>query len=166
MARYETLILVVPEITADESTTLEQQFDSLIKKTNGSVLSFERWGKYKLAYPVRKNDYGIYFLGRFETTPQEDLNKVVKDIDNLLSVKYGGLVMRHLTSVLNPKQSLTYLKPDSLEDIPSQDVDTFLRDNKIKNYLNNSSAPQSRSETNLEIDLEDELDNDNDESDS
>lgn len=43
MLRYETLLLAVPEITKDETSSLEKQVDQLIKKAKGSVISFERW---------------------------------------------------------------------------------------------------------------------------
>ena len=60
-------MLTVPEITADETKSIEQQFDRVVADKKGTMVSFERWGKYRLAYPVKKNDYGVYFLARFET---------------------------------------------------------------------------------------------------
>lgn len=139
MLRYETLILAVPEITANEATSLESHVDGLIKKSQGSLVSFERWGKYRLAYPIWGNDYGVYFLVRFESNKGQN-EALVKEIDSLFKVKYTQVVMRHMTTKLDRAQSLAYYKPESLEDTPSQDVDTFLRENKMKGLLNNSSS--------------------------
>ena len=47
--QYEALLLTVPEITGDEVKHLETQLDKTIKAATGSTISFERWGKYKLA---------------------------------------------------------------------------------------------------------------------
>jgi small subunit ribosomal protein S6 len=139
MVRYETLILAVPEITADEASSLEGQLETLIKKAQGTILSFERWGKYRLAFPVWNNDYGVYYLIRFETDATQN-GTIVNDIDSLFKVKYTQVVMRHMTTKLNRSQSLAYYKPESLEDAPSQDVDTFLRDNKMKGLLHTVSS--------------------------
>ena len=62
LRRYEVLLLTVPEITLDESKNLEKQLNNLIQNNKGSFVSFERWGKYKLVYPVKKNDYGGLLL--------------------------------------------------------------------------------------------------------
>ncbi|OQA35735.1 MAG: 30S ribosomal protein S6 [Candidatus Dependentiae bacterium ADurb.Bin331] len=139
MVRYETLILAVPEITADEASSLEGQLEALVKKAQGTILSFERWGKYRLAFPVWNNDYGVYYLIRFEADGAQN-GSIVNEIDSLFKVKYTQVVMRHMTTKLNRSQSLAYYKPESLEDAPSQDVDTFLRDNKMKGLLHTVSS--------------------------
>jgi small subunit ribosomal protein S6 len=139
MVRYETLVLTVPEITTRESTDLESQFEQVIKKNEGSIKSFERWGKYKLAYPVWNNEYGVYFLSRFEAS-EKNLDTLAKELESLFKLKFPQLVMRFMTTKLDPHQSLAYQKPDSLEDTPSQDVDAFLRENKMEGLLKTSIA--------------------------
>src|SRR5437016_1847713 len=100
LRQYEALLLTVPEITGDEAKHLETQIDKAIKTGTGSTISFERWGKYKLAYEINKNDYGIFFLARFEL-PQG--TKTVADLKTLLKVKLNNVVMRDMISVLDPK---------------------------------------------------------------
>ena len=107
MVRYETLLLAVPEITKDETSSLEKQVDQLIKKAKGSMISFERWGKYRLAYPVRKNEYGVYFLLRFEVE-NESSHELLHDLNALFSFKKADVVMRNMMTVLDPNQPLTY----------------------------------------------------------
>lgn len=138
MVRYETLLLAVPEITKDEASSLEKQVDQLIKKAKGSMVSFERWGKYRLAYPVRKNEYGVYFLSRFEVE-NENSNELLHDLNALFSFKKADLVMRSMMTVLDMNQPLTYIKPESLEDIPARDVDSFLRENKMEGLISKNS---------------------------
>ncbi len=125
MFRYETLILTIPEITKDESATLEFQIDKLITKFKGSIISFERWGKYKLAYKVRKNDYGVYFLVRFEV---EDNKTIVPDLNTLFIVKFSDIVMRSLTTSLDLNKPLEYQKPPSVEDAPKRAVGSFMEE--------------------------------------
>lgn len=138
MYRYEILMLTIPEITKDEASTLEFQIDKLINKFKGSVISFERWGKYRLAYPVRKNDYGVYFLIRFEA---EDKQSIVNDLNTLFSVKFSDIVMRNLVSLLKANQSLEYQKPPSLEDTPRRHISSFLEE---KGLLKKGGKPEPK----------------------
>jgi len=133
MVRYETLVLTVPEITGDETKQVEKELTQLVEKNKGSFISFDRWGKYRLAYPVKKNEYGVYFLARFETATSSDLPK---EVANLCKVKLNNIVMRDMTSRLADDASLAYQRPPSLEDTPTtRDVRTFLRENKMEGLL-------------------------------
>lgn len=128
--RYEVLVLSVPEITQDETKQLETELDRLIAGAKGSVLSFERWGKFKLTYPVRTNAYGVYFLARFEGPVD-----MVQPVDQLFKIKLHGFVMRHIISRVKGT-SLEYQRPKSLEETPaSRDMDTFLKENKMEGLL-------------------------------
>lgn len=144
MHLYETLLLTSPDITASESSELEEQFENLIKNMNGTVKSFERWGKYRLAYPVDNNDYGVYFLSRFELD-EEKAKNLLNECQSFFTVKYPHLVMRYMNTRLDSNKPLTYQKPDSLEDIPTQDVDKFLRENKMEGLLKSPSAASESS---------------------
>ncbi len=138
MRRYEILLLTVPEITADEVKSIETQVDKVIKQVNGSVILFDRWGKYKLAYPVRNNEYGVYFLNRFEV-PQEA--NVLEDLKALLMVKLYSVVMRHMVSVLEPSASMVYQRPPSLEETPAREAGSFYKDRQEGGF---SRGPRRR----------------------
>ena len=144
MVRYETLLLAIPEITKDETASLERNIEQSIKKAKGSVISFERWGKYRLAYPVRKNEYGVYFLVRFEVD-DEQCAELLHELNFLFSFKKADVVMRSMITYLEPQQSLSYQKPESLEDTPSRDVDSFLRENKMESFIKSSPVESRRS---------------------
>jgi small subunit ribosomal protein S6 len=126
--RYEALMLTVPEITADEAKSIEQQFDRLVADKKGSMISFEKWGKYRLAYPVKKNEYGIYFLARFETAQPE----LVNEVNTLLEVKLHELIMRSMMTKLGTNQSLAYQRPQSLEETPTREVGSFLKESRME----------------------------------
>ena len=132
LRQYEALLLTVPEITGDEVKHLETTLDKAIKTGTGSTISFERWGKYKLAYDINKNDYGIFFLMRFEV-PQN--TPIINDMKMLLKVKLNNVVMRDMISVLNPKHPLTYQRPRSLEEAPAREAESFSRDNKMSGFF-------------------------------
>ena len=143
LRRYEVLLLTVPEITLDESKGLEKQLSKLIQDCKGSFISFERWGKYRLAYPVKKNDYGVYYLFRFEV-PQE--TELIQDIKTLFKLKLSNIVMRNMFSRINEKTSLIYQRPKSLEEVPTRDVETFLKENKMEGLLSSVDSSQRKLE--------------------
>jgi len=129
MNRYETLILSVPEITAEEVSKLEVQLNKMVKTSKGNTISFEKWGKYRLAYPVRKNEYGVYFLSRFEL-PNEEKDAFFSELKNLFAIKYHEIVMRNIVSAFDKDASMEYQRPRSLEEGPQEDFMNKKRDSR------------------------------------
>jgi len=115
LQRYEALMLTVPELTKDETVLIEKQIDEAVRKATGSVLSFEPWGKYRLEYPVNKNDYGVYLLARFEVPRGSE---ALKDLQTMFAIKLNLIVMRHMVHALESTASLAYQRPKSLEEAP------------------------------------------------
>jgi small subunit ribosomal protein S6 len=152
MLRYEILMLSVPEITGDEVKQLEDRLEKTIEKFKGAVISFERWGKFRLAYPIKKNDYGVYFLIRFEieTKPSE----LLEELKAIFAVKLNDVVMRHIISKLDVDASLAYQRPQSLEDTPAHDVDSFLRENKMEGLLSLDNKKRSDERPAKEVKVE------------
>lgn len=141
MHRYEALLLTVPEITADETAALESHFEKTIKEHGGTLLAFDRWGKYYLAYPVRNHEYGIYFLARLEVT-SEHLDGLLAALQALCMVRYAELIMRHMVTTLDERKPLEYQRPESLEEAPPRSVGTFLKENKMTGLLKSASVDE------------------------
>lgn len=127
--RYESLILTVPEITNDEATDLERTIEKKLQESKSKLIAYDRWGKFLLAYPVKKNDYGIYFLARFDV-PADHKANVIKELKQLFDLKYNALVMRHVMCNIPNDAPITYKRPQSLDEMP-KDVDQFLKENKM-----------------------------------
>ena len=133
MFRYEILFLTVPEITKDESEAIKAHFAKVIRTHKGSMLSFDRWGKYRLAYPVNHNDYGVYFLTRFEVDG-ENKEAMLASLKEIFVFKFNTLIPKHIFARLDENASLEYKRPASLEDNP-QDIDSFLKRNEMEGLL-------------------------------
>jgi len=133
MFRYEVLFLTVPEITKDESEAIKAHFTKVIRTHKGTMLSFDRWGKYRLAYPVGKNEYGVYFLTRFEVE-KDQKEALLAEVKNIFVFKFNTLIPKHIIERLNPAASLEYRRPESLEDNP-EDVDSFLKRNEMEGLI-------------------------------
>jgi ribosomal protein S6 len=145
MVRYETLILSVPEITVSEQEKLEKDFAALITKNKGKVATFDRWGKYALAYTVRKNDYGVYFLARFEIEEQEGRN-IQSEITTFFKLRYSELIMRFMATHIDETARDEYRRPQSLDETTEGNVDKFIKDNKMDGILRSANKRNEKTE--------------------
>jgi len=145
--RYELLMLTIPEITQDEAEKLRGQVSKIIAQAEGNILSWDRWGKYLLAYPVHDYEYGVYFLMRFDLPPESPA-RVIQEIRHTFRVRFTNVVMRHMFQALDPDASLDYQRPESLEDKPHRDVTTFLKENKMSGVGSFSSPDAAQKASN------------------
>ena len=132
MIRYEILMLARPDMTSDEIANLEKAFETQIAASKGKVITFDRWGKYRLSYPVEKNSYGQYILSRFDVS-DELKGELLKNLDTLLKIKHNEQVVRFVTKLLAPDAPLTYAKPEPVDSSESRERDKTL--SKIENSL-------------------------------
>lgn len=69
MRIYEILFIVRPELPEEELDRLVGQFEGLVASTGGRVQKAEKWGRRRLAYPVRRCREGQYVLFTLECEP-------------------------------------------------------------------------------------------------
>lgn len=131
--QYETLLLAHTEITDDELASIERGLESIASKSQGSLVSFDKWGKYLLAYPIKKNSYGVYALARF-TIGQEQATAAHKEIDAFLRIKCNDIVLRFVTVKLENGASAAYQKPEPMDSTNVENLET-LKDGKIEHIL-------------------------------
>jgi small subunit ribosomal protein S6 len=154
MVNYETLMLVRTEITDDELNALERQLDKLIDDHKGKMMLFDRWGKYKLAYPVQKNVYGIYILVRYQA-PKESLGALFKELDTLFKIKYNELVMRHVAKKLDQEASSVYKRPEAIgAHGGTSNLDSFIKENKMKGLIDTPVEKKAEEEVKSEGEVE------------
>lgn len=137
MLKYETLFLATSEITDDEISSIEQELDKLLATYKGKLTLYDKWGKYRLAFPVNKSDYGVYILARYEFEDGAKVSDFVKEFDVFVKIKCHEFIMRYATIKLSPKAASTYNKPDPIDSARSTNVDKFLKENKMEGILGN-----------------------------
>ena len=69
MNKYESVVIVNPNLEEESIKNLEKKFSDLIN-TDGNVTSVEEMGKRKLAYKIKKQKEGFYFVIKFEAKPE------------------------------------------------------------------------------------------------
>lgn len=80
MNQYEIAILYHPSLEVDLSKAEEQIF-KIFASANAKVTNTDNWGKRKLMYPIKKQDYAIYVFYTLEIEPAQ-----VKKIETTLNI--------------------------------------------------------------------------------
>ncbi len=85
MNKYESIIIINPELDEANVKALEEKFTGLINE-NGNVESAENLGKRKLAYEIKKHKEGIYVIYNFEAKPDSitELERVYRITDGII----------------------------------------------------------------------------------
>ncbi len=74
MAQYEIAVLYHPSLEVDLSKA-EDRVVKIFTDNGGKVVATDNWGKRKLAYSIKKNDYAIYVFYTVDM-PGEGVAKV------------------------------------------------------------------------------------------
>ncbi len=84
MAKYETMLVTAATLDEEATAALVGKFKSLIE-ANGTIDSVEEWGRRRFAYPINKQNEGIYTLIHF-TRPDfpAELDRVYKITDGVV----------------------------------------------------------------------------------
>jgi small subunit ribosomal protein S6 len=69
LRKYETIYLLHPTLSTDQSKKVNEKIFNIIKEDEGKLLHVESWGIRKTAYPVRKQGKGNFFQITFAGKP-------------------------------------------------------------------------------------------------
>ncbi len=86
---YELVYIIRPETEEAELEARIEGISQFITGNNGTVSEVEKWGKKKLAYPIRHFLEGNYVLTRFSMSPTK-----CKQLE--ASLRISEDVLRHL----------------------------------------------------------------------
>jgi len=67
---YELILVISPEVAEEEFEAAIDSVSRFITGKGGVISDTERWGKRKLAYPIRHFMEGSYVLTRFKLKPE------------------------------------------------------------------------------------------------
>ena len=65
MQLYETAVVVDPQMKSEEIEEFLQKIKNFITNHGGEIVDTVEWGKRRLAYEIRKKQYGYYAFIRF-----------------------------------------------------------------------------------------------------
>lgn len=95
MKKYELTVLLHPDLEVDIKAPVDK-LRKLIADNGGKIVTEENWGKKKLAYQIKKQDFAVYIYFEAEL-PAEALLK----ISNTLNITDD--VLRYLLVTVDEK---------------------------------------------------------------
>jgi small subunit ribosomal protein S6 len=66
MTRYETVFILTPVLSEDQTKEAVDKFRTFLKENGAKISHDENWGMRKLAYPIQKKSTGFYQLFEFD----------------------------------------------------------------------------------------------------
>lgn len=60
MRRYETILIIDPDLSDDERSSILEKLRDLITRHDAFLVEFDNWGVRKLAYEIKKKGRGYY----------------------------------------------------------------------------------------------------------
>lgn len=86
---YELVLVISSEVDDKALDTTIENVNQFITERGGTVSEVERWGKRKLAYPIKHFFEGNYVLNRFQMKPA-----LSRELE--ASLRISEEVLRHL----------------------------------------------------------------------
>lgn len=118
--QYETTFIVDAHLPTEKTDETIERFLSFIEKKGSKIHHVDRWGKRRLAYEIKKKQYGYYVYVRFESG-----GEFIRVLER--EYKLDDAILRYLT-VLVPKVALESEKArlikEDAED-PGSDVEEY-----------------------------------------
>ncbi|MFC1982074.1 30S ribosomal protein S6 [Chloroflexota bacterium] len=91
---YEMVLIISPDVDEEEFEAKIDNVSRFITEKGGVISDIERWGKRRLAYPIRRFVEGSYVLTRFKLKPEFG-----KELE--ANLRISDEVLRHLLIRLN-----------------------------------------------------------------
>ena len=89
LCNYELIYIIRPEADEDNCEATVENVGRFITGKGGVISEVERWGKRRLAYPIKQFGEGTYVLTRFQMQPEYN-----KELETNLRISED--VIRHL----------------------------------------------------------------------
>ncbi len=138
MRTYETTFIVDSLIRPEETEEIVNKIEKFISNNGGQIKKTDRWGKKRLAYEIKKRQYGYYVVIRYGAPPK---------LNRLLEKEYqlDENILRYLTIVLDPRYEaqmdalLPKIMPEGTADVVADTKPLVLDDKpeKIETGLTN-----------------------------
>ena len=97
MKKYEIMFIVKPTNESDEIKKNAEAMKKVITDNKGKVVEFNELGEKKLAYSIKKEISGYYYVMVVEAQ-----NETIKELDRKASINEN--ILRHLIIKLDEEQ--------------------------------------------------------------
>ena len=88
MPHYETVLILRQDLSSSQAENIALRTQQDLKKAEASIERAESWGLRTLAYPIRKNRKGHYFIINHSNEPQttQEMQRILSLSEDLLRI--------------------------------------------------------------------------------
>jgi small subunit ribosomal protein S6 len=108
MRRYETFVIIDPDLSQDQRDQVVKRVEDLIGQMDGFLVFTDDWGERKLAYDIKKRSRGYYV--RFDYC---GLSPLVDEIERFFRIDDRAL--KYMTVLLDKTVDLAKVKEEQTE---------------------------------------------------
>ena len=132
MRRYETFVIIDPDISEEQRAPVVERITDIIAQENGFLAMMDEWGTRKLAYEIKKKPRGYYIRVDFCGT-----GSIVNEMERFFRI--DDRVMKYMTVVLDKEADVEKIKEEMARAKAEKEE---LEAQKAKTVVD-SEAPQS-----------------------
>jgi len=100
MNNYETLYVLKPTLTDEETAANIAKIEAILVREGAEILATNKMGMRKLAYPVEKNERGVYTIVYFKAA-----GTVINELER--NLKFNEEVIKYLTVRYTKQKEVT-----------------------------------------------------------
>ena len=108
MRRYETFVIMDPDLSQDQRDQVTQRVEDLVTQMDGFLVFADDWGERKLAYDIKKRPRGYYV--RFDYC---GLSPLVNEIERFFRI--DDRVLKYMTVLLDKAADLDKIKEEKAD---------------------------------------------------
>lgn len=89
MNKYEMMFIVKTTLDEEAANKVSKSYEDIITSMKGKLTDSKNLGNKKLAYPIKKEATGYYYVFNFEATPE-----IIAEVDR--KARIDESVLRHM----------------------------------------------------------------------
>jgi small subunit ribosomal protein S6 len=105
MRRYETFIIVDPDLSAELRAPVVERVKEIMAQIGGFLVRIDEWGSRKLAYTIGKKERGYYVRFDFCGTGQ-----LVNEMERFFRI--DDRVLKHMSVLLDTQPDIERIKEE------------------------------------------------------
>jgi len=133
--QYESVVILNAALEDEQVDAALQSIEDTIKSNGGEITNVDKWGRKRLAYPIKKAKSGYYTVYQF-TAPTDSISKLER------IYRLDENVIRYLTIVLD-KQALEHIEDEKKKAKESQNESVSAETSNAEANNNSQENQQS-----------------------
>lgn len=121
MRLYETSFLIAPTLPEEEAEKLIEKMAGIISEKNGKMINVDKWGKRRLAYPIKKFEDAVYvfFLYKGDVEIPVELERNFKQTESV--IRYLTIKMEERDNIRRAKKGAARAAEPAREGPPAEE---------------------------------------------